>query len=59
MKIAAKTDLVSKTKFIFEAWQGAPPADESIKIQKDINQLLLDIAIKIDHDIKELSKSVF
>ena len=59
VKIAAKTDLVSKTKFIFEAWQGAPPADESIKIQKDINQLLLDIAIKIDHDIKELSKSVF
>jgi len=59
VKIAAKTNLVNKAKFIFEAWKKPPPTDDSIKIQKDMNQLLLDVAVRIDHDIKEQKNSVF
>ena len=59
VRIAAKTDMVAKVKFVFESWQGDSPSTDMINIKKTVNQLLFDVAVKIDHDIEGLRKSVF
>jgi len=59
IRIAAKSGFVSKVKFVMTAWQGEPPAVESIFIKKSANQLLFDVAVKIDHDTEKMRKIVY
>jgi len=59
VRIAAKSGFVSKVKFVMTAWQGEPPALESIYIKKPANQLLFDVAVKIDHDTEKMRKIVY
>lgn len=59
VRIAAKSGFVNKVKFVLTAWQGEAPALEMIYIKKSANQLLFDVAVKIDHDTEKIRKAIF
>ena len=58
MSIILKLDKSSRARFVFEAWAGPPPNPTLYTIRTPTQKLLLDVAVKLDHQRGEQDASV-